>query len=323
MIEIIALFALAVWVYLLAVRGRFWLAGERDDRPEPPAPAAWPGVVAVIPARDEAASIGQTVQSLLAQDYPGLEIDRRRRRQHRRHRRGCRRRRGGGWRARAADRAAGPAVAARLDRQGVGAEAGRRGSAGRTAPRYLLLTDADIVYAPGALKRIVARAERGRTALTSVMVKLRCESLAERAFIPAFVFFFQMLYPFAWVNRPRTRDRRGGRRLHAGARRCARRVGRHRRHPQRADRRLRAGRADQSGRPDLARPDRKCTQHPHLRHVRTDPPHGDALGLCAIALFAAAASRRDARHGADVSGRAAARALRLRHGGAGRARRRG
>jgi len=70
------------------------------------------------------------------------------------------------------------------------------------APRYLLLTDADIVYAPGSLKRIVARAERGRYALTSVMVKLRCESLAERAFIPAFVFFFQMLYPFAWVNRP-------------------------------------------------------------------------------------------------------------------------
>ncbi len=45
------------------------------------------------------------------------------------------------------------------------------------------------------------RAEAGQLALTSLMVKLRCESFAERLLIPAFVFFFQMLYPFAWVNR--------------------------------------------------------------------------------------------------------------------------
>jgi hopene-associated glycosyltransferase HpnB len=70
------------------------------------------------------------------------------------------------------------------------------------APKYLLLTDADIIYAPGALRRLVACAESGRSVLTSLMVKLNCESLAERTFIPAFVFFFQMLYPFAWVNRP-------------------------------------------------------------------------------------------------------------------------
>ncbi len=68
-------------------------------------------------------------------------------------------------------------------------------------PRYLLLTDADIVYEAGALKRLAARAEQQQTVLTSIMVKLRCASLAERLFIPAFVFFFQMLYPFAWVNR--------------------------------------------------------------------------------------------------------------------------
>jgi hopene-associated glycosyltransferase HpnB len=201
MIEIIALFAFVLWLYLLAARGRFWLAGERDDRPEPEKPAAWPGVLAVIPARDEAAGIGQTVQSLLKQDYPGLEVivvddgssD--------------------GTANAAIDAAAAAGAHERVtvlkgqplpsgwtgkvwaQKQGV-AEALSK------APRYLLLTDADIVYAPGALKRIVARAESGRTALTSVMVKLRCESLAERAFIPAFVFFFQMLYPFAWVNRP-------------------------------------------------------------------------------------------------------------------------
>ncbi len=191
---LIAFFALAGWLYLLVGRGGFWLARERDDRPQPPQPATWPSVMAVIPARDEAASIGQTVRSLLAQGYPGLRIivvddasqD------------------GTGDLAHAAGATvvqgqpllAGWTGKVWALKQGV-AEA-LRGE----PPRYLLLTDADIDYAPGALKRIVARAEAGRTALTSVMVKLSCESPAERAFIPAFVFFFQMLYPFARVNRP-------------------------------------------------------------------------------------------------------------------------
>jgi hopene-associated glycosyltransferase HpnB len=201
MIEIIALFALAVWLYLLAVRGGFWLGRERDVRDAPAMPAAWPAVVAVIPARDEAASIGAAVQSLLAQDYPALAIividD------------------GSTDGTAAAAAAAASGVGERLtvlqgqalppgwtgkvwaQKQGVAEALGRA-----PPPRYLLLTDADIVYAPDALKRLVARAERGRTALTSLMVKLRCESLAERAFIPAFVFFFQMLYPFSWVARP-------------------------------------------------------------------------------------------------------------------------
>jgi len=72
---------------------------------------------------------------------------------------------------------------------------------GERPPRYLLFTDADIVYQPAVLRDLVARAEAGRLVLTSLMVKLSCASLAERLFIPAFVFFFQMLYPFAWVNR--------------------------------------------------------------------------------------------------------------------------
>ncbi len=192
---------MTVWLYLLAARGGFWLARERDDRSQPAEPANWPSIVAVIPARDEAVGIGQTVQSLLHQDYLGLEIvvvddgstD--------------------GTAAAATNAAAALDAGERLSvlpggplppgwtgkvwaqKQGVAAARAK-------SPRYLLLTDADIVYAPGALKRIAARAESGRYALTSVMVKLRCDSFAERAFIPAFVFFFQMLYPFAWVNRP-------------------------------------------------------------------------------------------------------------------------
>ena len=69
----------------------------------------------------------------------------------------------------------------------------------------LLFCDADIAFAPDVLSRLVRRAEAGDCALVSLMAKLRCESFAERALIPAFVFFFQMLYPFAWVNDPRTR----------------------------------------------------------------------------------------------------------------------
>ena len=70
-------------------------------------------------------------------------------------------------------------------------------------PAYLLFTDADIVYGPEALSRLVARAQPKGLVLASLMVKLRCESFAERLFIPAFIFFFQMLYPFAWANDPR------------------------------------------------------------------------------------------------------------------------
>jgi hopene-associated glycosyltransferase HpnB len=197
---------LAIWLYLLVARGGFWLARDADDggpaRLDPP-PGQWPAVTAIIPARDEAACVGQTVASLLRQDYGGafnvIVVDDQSR-----------------------DGTAGVARAAAL---GAGERltvlAGRTLKAGWTGklwaqhqgvelveqaappPAYLLFTDADIVYAPDALSRLVARAQTGGFVLTSLMVKLRCISLAERVFIPAFIFFFQMLYPFAWANNPR------------------------------------------------------------------------------------------------------------------------
>ena len=63
------------------------------------------------------------------------------------------------------------------------------------------LTDADIAHAPDTLRTLVTRAVAEERVLVSLMARLRCESLAERALIPAFVWFFQMLYPFAAVNR--------------------------------------------------------------------------------------------------------------------------
>jgi hopene-associated glycosyltransferase HpnB len=71
--------------------------------------------------------------------------------------------------------------------------------------KYVLFTDADIVHAPDSLAMLVARAEQDGLVLTSLMAKLRCESFAERLHVPAFIYFFQMLFPFAWVNRPAAR----------------------------------------------------------------------------------------------------------------------
>ena len=200
--DIVAMLALAIWVYLVLGRGRFWLARERDDRGEPAPPAAWPRVVAVIPARDEVETIGATVRSLLGQSYPGsfsiVLVD-------------DESRDGTAAAARAAAVAAGaPDRLTVLAGQPL--PAGWTGKlwamaqgidqANAAAPDYLLLTDADITYAPDALAHLVARAEAGGYVLTSLMAKLRCESFAERCFVPAFIYFFQMLYPFAWVNRP-------------------------------------------------------------------------------------------------------------------------
>jgi hopene-associated glycosyltransferase HpnB len=70
----------------------------------------------------------------------------------------------------------------------------------------LLFADADIVHDPRHLSSLVARLEaEPRVDLVSEMVHLNCSSLAERALVPAFVYFFQMLYPFAKVNDPKSR----------------------------------------------------------------------------------------------------------------------
>ena len=194
---------LAIWLYLLAVRGAFWLARERDDG-APAWDGAWPAVSAVIPARDEAESVGKTVASLLRQDYPGafsvILVDDQSRDGTAAVAREAAATLGAPERLTVvAGRPLAPGWTGKLWAQHQGVELAENLA---VPPDYLLLTDADIVYAPETLSRLVARAQRGGLVLTSLMVKLRCESFAERAFIPAFVFFFQMLYPFAWANDP-------------------------------------------------------------------------------------------------------------------------
>jgi hopene-associated glycosyltransferase HpnB len=194
--------ALAVWLYLLLARGAFWRCSERDDWGTADLPA-WPRVAAVVPARNEAECIGESIGSLLAQDYRGgwtvilvdddsndgtADIARRVANADARLRVVTSRGLPAGW--------TGKLWAAK---QGIDAA-----MALPQPPDYLLLTDADIVHAPDSVRRLVAYAEGRHLVLTSLMVKLNCESFAERATIPAFIFFFQMLYPFSCVNRPQS-----------------------------------------------------------------------------------------------------------------------
>lgn len=206
-LEGIAALAAAIWLYLAFARGGFWLCSERDEGGPTTLPSStpsWPSVTVVIPARNEADGIAETIGSLLRQDYAGslkiIMVD-----------------------DDSSDNTADIArqCAARLNAserlQIIDGEPLPRGWTGKLwavkqgvaaaqsaadAPEYILLSDADIVYAPDVLTGLMARAVTNKLVLASLMVKLRCESFAERTLIPAFVFFFQMLYPFPWVNKP-------------------------------------------------------------------------------------------------------------------------
>jgi hopene-associated glycosyltransferase HpnB len=187
--------ALLAWIYLIGWRGGFW----RTDQRLPPAnaPVSWPRVVAIVPARDEAAMLARTLPTLLSQDYDGefrvILVD-----------------------DESSDGTAD--VAAGLDRHGrlrvISGERAPQGWAGKVWAMaqgvraaedadVLLFTDADIAYGPGTLTALLGAA--GDRALVSQMALLRCEAPAERLLIPAFVYFFAQLYPFRQVNRPASR----------------------------------------------------------------------------------------------------------------------
>jgi hopene-associated glycosyltransferase HpnB len=206
--DILASIVLAIWLYLVAARGGFWRAAERDDgsvAPGSDGTRRWPAVSAVIPARDEAETIRETVASLLRQDYRGIftviVVDDQSRDATARIARETAATLAAGERLTVlSGRALPPGWTGKLWAQQQGVEFADRAPA---PPDYLLLTDADIVYTPDALASLVLRAESHGSVLTSLMAKLRAESFAERMFVPAFIFFFQMLYPFAWASDPR------------------------------------------------------------------------------------------------------------------------
>lgn len=202
-ITILASLGLLSWVYLLFGRSGFWRA---DQRLGPVLSLeSWPTVVAIIPARNEEATIGHTIKSLLAQDYAGrldiILVD-----------------------DSSTDRTQAVALAAARERNGEGrvrilsAPALQSGWTGKlwalhhgvdaagVEARFLWLTDADIIHDRDVLARLVSKADGpARCDLVSLMVRLRVKSFWERWLVPAFIFFFQMLYPFRAVNDPQSK----------------------------------------------------------------------------------------------------------------------
>mgnify|MGYP006292989189 FL=1 len=196
--------ALLIWGGMIGFWGQFWRADQQLEPGNALPLNAWPKVAVVIPARNEADLIGMAVGSHLAQAYPGalsiVLVD---------------------------DQSTdGTAEVARETASATGQsdqliilsgetlppgwagklwamEQGFRHLAAQAAPPdYVLFTDADIEHDPANVQQLVAKAVKEHRDLVSLMVQLRCQSPWERLLIPAFVFFFQMLYPFPWVNNP-------------------------------------------------------------------------------------------------------------------------
>jgi len=201
-IDLLAGLAAVAWLGLLLGRDGFWRCDQILDEAPPPTS---PNVVAIVPARDEAAVIEASVASLVAQDYAGrldvVVVD-------------------DGSRDDTAARAAAAAVPANRGVHVHAAPPPPAGWSGKVAAQraglkfataqgldapWLWLTDADIVHAPDTLARLLAAAERHDVALVSVMADLNTATAVERWLVPAFVYFFQLLYPFRAVNDPARR----------------------------------------------------------------------------------------------------------------------
>jgi hopene-associated glycosyltransferase HpnB len=191
----LAALPLAIWIYLLFGRGGFWRIRlpERVSAPQR-------RVVAVVPARNEAEFIGETVRSLIAQNLAVIVVD--------------------DYSFDGTADAAAQQSAVVI--KGKPLPLGWTGKlwalsqgveqAMQLNPDYLLFTDADIFHSPGTVATLVAIAESRNLDMCSFMVKLSCEDFAERALIPAFVYFFLQLYPPAWIESPhhRTAGAAGG-----------------------------------------------------------------------------------------------------------------
>jgi hopene-associated glycosyltransferase HpnB len=200
-LSLVGTISVFLWLYLFLARGWFWrLRAFEDDRTRLIQPLTeWPRIVAVVPARNETKTIGEVVAALAKQEYPGefsvVIVD-----DHSEDATTV-----------TAERAAAAADATSLFtvhkapplpagwtgklwamNEGVGHAAAR-------APAFYWFTDADVVHAPDTLQRLVVRAEHGNLDLVSLMVLLRAKTLAERALIPPFLYFFLKLYPPRWV----------------------------------------------------------------------------------------------------------------------------
>jgi len=205
--------AALAWAYLVLGHGRYWQAGERLPRAAG-APARWPGVAAVIPARNEAAMLPDTLPTLLAQEYPGAltvilvddcssdgtaEVADKLAREAGRDGRDLRDLRV------VAGAPPPPGWAGKVWAMAQGLQAADQVPGSGSGPDYVLFTDADIAWDPGALRGLVAAAQGDDRDLLSQMALLRTATSWERVIVPAFVYFFAQLYPFRRVNRASSR----------------------------------------------------------------------------------------------------------------------
>jgi len=199
----ITVLSLVIWLWLLGFRGQFWRANQRLEV-QTTELELWPRVCAVIPARNEAQLLPITLRSLLFQDYPGslsvILVD-----DH-----------STDGTAQVAQKVAQEAKQPQ-QLQVISAQPLPLGWTGKLwaleqgiryaeqqtpPPDYFLLTDADIEHESTNLRQLITQGETQQLDLVSLMVLLRCQSFWEQLLIPAFVFFFQKLYPFPWVNTP-------------------------------------------------------------------------------------------------------------------------
>jgi hopene-associated glycosyltransferase HpnB len=196
--------AAVAWLYLVAAHGGYWRTSQRLPRVSTE-PDAWPDVVAVVPARNEAEMLPVTLPALLGQEYPGaltvIVVDD-----------GS----SDGTGEVAAKLGAGSARPLRVI-SGAPPPDGERWAgkvwamaqglraAGPGPDGYLLFTDADIAWEAHTLRRLVAAAEGDDRDLVSQMALLRTATGWERVVVPAFVYFFAQLYPFRRVNVPGSR----------------------------------------------------------------------------------------------------------------------
>lgn len=205
LILILTLLSLVIWIILLLFRGQFWQGNQRLFEVKEPL-LNYPSVAIIVPARNEAELISTSLRSLLNQNYHGLFsiilVD-----------------------DQSSDDTANIAqetakLLNQTDRLNIitsqplpGGWTGKLWAMEQGVkytnmlnyiPKYILFTDADIKHSPDNLKQLVEKAETENLQLVSLMVLLRCQSFWEKLLIPAFVFFFQKLYPFPWVNHPQS-----------------------------------------------------------------------------------------------------------------------
>jgi hopene-associated glycosyltransferase HpnB len=199
---ILGFVSVLAWLYLLLGHGRFWMV-QRLKAQGPGSTASSKSIAVIVPARNEADVMGLAVSSLLRQTYVGplhvFVVD-----------------------DNSSDDTSDVARQAAMSSsrpEALTVITGKplpEGWSGKlwamqqgieqalaVRPDYLLLTDADVQHSPDNVLTLVDVAERGDYDLTSFMVKLHCRSLAEKLLIPAFVFFFFMLYPPEWIRNPR------------------------------------------------------------------------------------------------------------------------